>query len=194
MVAAAELGGPDAASGGGSASPSAIPQAWQPEESGPPVAQERTKAVELAASPEPVTASVLAAAVTATTGEQGGARTEEGASVAAANAETSAAAEGASTQGHNLGGSSRQGRGAGGTAGAARGKTTLRAQREDRNRQAEASRTPALGGERRLAEQGEECEGPEGDGAEEAQLSPKGSRSCMGDPAVSAEADATRGL
>ncbi|CAI5964574.1 unnamed protein product [Closterium sp. NIES-64] len=127
MVAAAELGGPDAASGSGSASPSAIPQAWQPEEPGPPVAQERTEAVELAASPEPVTASVLAAAVTAATGEQGGARTEEGAPVAAVNAETSAAAEGASTQGHDLGGSGRQGRGAGGTAGAARGKTKLRA-------------------------------------------------------------------
>ncbi|CAI5994840.1 unnamed protein product [Closterium sp. NIES-64] len=127
MVAAAELGGPDAASGGGSASPSAIPQAWQPEEPGPPVAQERTEAVELAASPEPVTASALAAAVTAATGEQGGARTEEGAPVAGADAETSAAAEGASTQGHDLGGSGRQGRGADGTAGAACGKMTPRA-------------------------------------------------------------------
>ncbi|CAI6010052.1 unnamed protein product [Closterium sp. NIES-65] len=310
MVAAAELGGPDAASGGGSASPSAIPQAWQPEEPGPPVAQEWTEAVELAASPEPVTASVLAAAVTVATGEQDGARTEEGAPFAAANAETSAAAKGASTQGHDLGGSGRQGRGAGGTAGAARGKTKLRAQpaprrpvaglglgppgpllgwllqgqlpqgqerhlpsvgtsdgrreagdmirlaptpiittgnavagpsmqqpprrdsrnstggeqprlpprlnrphgvkpavlrgrkalrgasqglarqrrcwrrgsrREDRNRQAEASRTPALGGEKRLAEQGEECEGPEGGGPEEAQLSAEGSRSSPSD-------------
>ncbi|CAI5952690.1 unnamed protein product [Closterium sp. NIES-64] len=111
MVAAAEPRGPDAASGGGSASPSAIPQTWQPEEPGPPVAQERTEAVELAASPEPVTASALAAAVTAATREQDGARTEEGAPGAAANAETSAAAEGASTQGHDLGGSGRQGRG-----------------------------------------------------------------------------------
>ncbi|CAI5953972.1 unnamed protein product [Closterium sp. NIES-65] len=128
MVAAVELGGPDAAFGGGSASPSAIPQAWQPEEPGPPVAQERTEAVELAASPEPVTASVLAAPVTAATGEQGGAQTEEGAPVAGANAEIYVVAEGASTQGHDLGGSGRQSRGAGGTAGAARGKTTLRAQ------------------------------------------------------------------
>ncbi|CAI5959293.1 unnamed protein product [Closterium sp. NIES-65] len=84
MVAAAELGGPDAASGGGSASPSAIPQAWQPEEPGPPVAQERTEAVELVAPPENVTAPVLAAAVAAASGEQGGARTEEGAPVAVA--------------------------------------------------------------------------------------------------------------
>ncbi|CAI5947406.1 unnamed protein product [Closterium sp. NIES-65] len=81
MVAAAELGGPDAASGSGSASPFAIPQAWQPEEPGPPVAQERTEAVEMAAPPEPVTALVLAAAVAAASGEQGEARTEEGASV-----------------------------------------------------------------------------------------------------------------
>ncbi|CAI5503856.1 unnamed protein product [Closterium sp. Naga37s-1] len=128
MVVAAELGGPDAASGGGSASPSAIPQAWQPEEPGPPVAQERTEVVELAASPEPVTASVLAAAVTAAAGEQDGARTEEGAPIAAASAGTSAAAEGASTQGHGLGGSGRRGHGAGGIAGAARGKMKLRAQ------------------------------------------------------------------
>ncbi|CAI5994527.1 unnamed protein product [Closterium sp. NIES-64] len=229
MVAAAELGGPDAASGGGSASPTAIPQAWQPEELGPPVAQERTEAVVLAASPEPVTASVLAAAVTAATGEQDGARTEEGAPVAAANAETSAAAEGASTQGHDLGGvvdrvveparlpappagrrsfepSQHRGgpeqgwdlvprdpswagfckgschKGKSVTChlqGLARQRRCWRrgSRREDRNMQAEASRTPALGGEKRLAEQGEECEGPEGDGAEEARLSAEGSRS-----------------
>ncbi|CAI6002469.1 unnamed protein product [Closterium sp. NIES-64] len=128
MVAAAELGGPDAASGSGSASPFAIPQAWQPEEPGPPVAQERTEAVEMAAPPEPVTALVLAAAVAAASGEQGEARTEEGASVDGANVEASAAAEGASTQGHVLGGSGRQGRGAGRTAGVGREKTTLRAQ------------------------------------------------------------------
>ncbi|CAI5994175.1 unnamed protein product [Closterium sp. NIES-64] len=88
-TAAAEPGGPDAASGGGSASPSPIPQARQPGETGPPVAQEPTVAVELTASPEPVTASAPAAVATAATGEQGGARTEEDAPVADRAAELS---------------------------------------------------------------------------------------------------------
>ncbi|CAI5519084.1 unnamed protein product [Closterium sp. Naga37s-1] len=106
---AAESDGPDAAFGGGSASPSAIPQAWQPEEPAPAVAQEQTEEVELAVSPEPVTASVLAAAVTAAAGEQDGALAEEDAQTAAASAGTSAAAEGASKQGHGRGGERKTG-------------------------------------------------------------------------------------
>ncbi|CAI5993420.1 unnamed protein product [Closterium sp. NIES-65] len=125
---AVESDGPDAAFGGGSASPSAIPQAWQPEEPGPAVALERTKEVELAASPEPVTASVLVAAVTAAAGERDRAWAEEDAPTAAASARTSAATEGASKQGHDRGGIDRRGHGPGGTAGAARGKMKLRAQ------------------------------------------------------------------
>ncbi|CAI5958841.1 unnamed protein product [Closterium sp. NIES-64] len=125
---AVESDGPDAAFGGGSASPSAIPQAWQPEEPGPAVALERTKEVELAASPEPVTASVLVAAVTAAAGERDRAWAEEDAPTAAASAGTSTTTEGASKQGHSRGGSDRRGHGPGGTAGAARGKMKLRAQ------------------------------------------------------------------
>ncbi|CAI5534935.1 unnamed protein product [Closterium sp. Naga37s-1] len=126
------LGGLDAAFGGGSSAPSAIPQALQPhaEEPGPAVGLEQTEEAVLAASPEPVTAAALAAAVTAAAGEQDGDLAEEDVPTAAASAETSAAAEGANTQGHGQGGSDRQGHGPGVAACAARGKAgkKLRAQ------------------------------------------------------------------
>ncbi|CAI5494834.1 unnamed protein product [Closterium sp. Naga37s-1] len=128
---AVELGGLDAAFGGGSASPSAIPQALQPEVLGPAVALEQTEEAELAVSPEPVTAAVLAAVVTAAAGEQDRDQAEEDEPTAVVSAKTSAAAEGASTQGHGQEGSDRRGHGPGVAARAARGKAgkkKLRAQ------------------------------------------------------------------
>ncbi|CAI5536522.1 unnamed protein product [Closterium sp. Naga37s-1] len=128
---AVERGGPDAAFGSGSASPSAIPQALQPEVLGPAVALEQTEEAELAVSPEPVTAAVLEAVVTAAVGEQYGDQAEEDEPTAGMSAETSAAAEGASTQGHGQEGSDRRGHRPGVAACAARGKAgkkKLRAQ------------------------------------------------------------------
>ncbi|CAI5535351.1 unnamed protein product [Closterium sp. Naga37s-1] len=68
-----------AAFGGGSTSPSAIPRVAQPgaEEPSPGADKEQTAEVVLSASPAPVTAAVLAAAMSAATGEQGGAPSAE---------------------------------------------------------------------------------------------------------------------
>ncbi|CAI5505073.1 unnamed protein product [Closterium sp. Naga37s-1] len=110
-------------------------EALQPGELEQAVDPEQTEELVLAASPEPVTAAALAAAVTAAAGEQDGDRAEEDAPIAAASAETSAAAKGASTQGHDHEGSDRRGHAPAASAGAARGKTVkkkLRAQRAPR--------------------------------------------------------------
>ncbi|CAI5499207.1 unnamed protein product [Closterium sp. Naga37s-1] len=128
---AVERGGPDAAFVGGSTSPSAITQALQPEVLGPAVALEQTEEAELAVSPEPVTATVLEAVVIAAAGEQDGDQAEEDEPTTVVSTETSAAAEGASTQGHGQEGSDRRGHGPGVAACAARGKAgkkKLRAQ------------------------------------------------------------------
>ncbi|CAI5514972.1 unnamed protein product [Closterium sp. Naga37s-1] len=79
-----------AAFGGGSTSSSAIPRVAQPgaEEPSPGADKEQTAEVVLSASPAPVTAAVLAAAMSAATGEQGGAPSAEDVMTAAACAET----------------------------------------------------------------------------------------------------------
>ncbi|CAI5490360.1 unnamed protein product [Closterium sp. Naga37s-1] len=79
-------GGSAAAFGGGSTSTSATPRVAQPEarETRPGADPEQTEEVVLSVSPAPVTAAVLAAVVSATTGEQGGAPVAEGATTAIA--------------------------------------------------------------------------------------------------------------
>ncbi|CAI5513125.1 unnamed protein product [Closterium sp. Naga37s-1] len=79
-----------AAFGGGSTSPSATPRVAQPgaEEPSPGADKEQTAKAVLSASPAPVTAAVLAAAMSAATGEQGGAPSAEDVMTAAACAET----------------------------------------------------------------------------------------------------------
>ncbi|CAI5526288.1 unnamed protein product [Closterium sp. Naga37s-1] len=98
----APAGGSAAAFGGGSTSPSATPRAAQleAEEPSPGADHEQTAEAALSASPAPVTAAVLAAAVSAATGEQDGSPPVEGATTAAACAEMSVAAVAAGRQEH----------------------------------------------------------------------------------------------
>ncbi|CAI5950011.1 unnamed protein product [Closterium sp. NIES-64] len=94
-------GGSTAAFGGGSTSPSAAPRVAQSEaeEPSPGADQEQTAEAALSALPAPVTAAVLAAAVSAATGKQGGAPTAEDVMIAAASAETPVAAVAANSHG-----------------------------------------------------------------------------------------------
>ncbi|CAI5517698.1 unnamed protein product [Closterium sp. Naga37s-1] len=86
----------------GSVSPSDIPRVAQVEAEGRRLEAdpEQTAEVALSASPAPVTPAVLAAVVSAATGEQGDASTAEGATTAIACAEMPAAAAAASRQKH----------------------------------------------------------------------------------------------
>ncbi|CAI5509122.1 unnamed protein product [Closterium sp. Naga37s-1] len=127
-------GGTAAAFGGGSTSLSANHQGAQLQtlELGPAVDLEPSEAVALSASPAPVPAAVLAAAMTAATaaGNQADAPVEGEVPVAAVSAGTSAAAEGADTQERDQAASGRRGHGTVAPVHAARGKggRRLRAQ------------------------------------------------------------------
>ncbi|CAI5536529.1 unnamed protein product [Closterium sp. Naga37s-1] len=125
-------GGSAAAFGGGLTSPSATPRAAQSEAEEPSLGadQEQTAEAALSASPAPVTAAVLAAAVSAATGEQGGASTAEDVMTAAACAETPVAAVAANRQEHGQAEGKIPGRANGDSSGAAQAKLKkkLRAQ------------------------------------------------------------------
>ncbi|CAI5533662.1 unnamed protein product [Closterium sp. Naga37s-1] len=127
-------GGTDAVFGGGSTSRSANHQGAQQQtlELGLAVDREQSEAVTLSASPAPVPAAVLAAAMTAATvaGNLADAPIEGEASVAAVSAGTSAAAEGADTRERDQAASERRGHGTGapGRAAHGRGGRKLRAQ------------------------------------------------------------------
>ncbi|CAI5996650.1 unnamed protein product [Closterium sp. NIES-64] len=130
VAEAAGAVGPEAVAAGATLIRTAI-VALQPEELEQAVDPEQTVELALAALPEPVTAAALAAAVTAAAWELDGDLAKEDAPIATASAEMSAAADGASTQGHGQEGSDRRGHGLAASAGAARGKTVkkkLRAQ------------------------------------------------------------------
>ncbi|CAI5528466.1 unnamed protein product [Closterium sp. Naga37s-1] len=134
VTALGRAGGTAAAFGGGSISLSANHQGAQQQtlELGLAVDREPSEAVGLSASPAPVPAAVLAAAMTAATaaGNLADAPIEGEASVAAVSAGTSAAAEGADTQERDQAASGRRGHGTGAPERAARGKggRKLRAQ------------------------------------------------------------------
>ncbi|CAI5512504.1 unnamed protein product [Closterium sp. Naga37s-1] len=98
-------GGSAAAFGSGSSSPSATQQVAQSqaEETRLCADPEQTGEVALSASPAPVTSTVLAAVVSAATGEQGGVPAAEGAPTAAACARTPIAAAAANRQEHGQG-------------------------------------------------------------------------------------------
>ncbi|CAI5948085.1 unnamed protein product [Closterium sp. NIES-64] len=118
-------GGSTAAFGGGSTSPSAAPRVAQSEaeEPSPGADQEQTAKAALSASPAPVTAAVLAAAVSAATGKQGGAPTAEDVMIAAASAETPVAAVAANRQEHGHVEDEFPGRANGDSSGAAQAKS-----------------------------------------------------------------------
>ncbi|CAI5486428.1 unnamed protein product [Closterium sp. Naga37s-1] len=134
VTALGRAGRTDAVFGGGSTSRSANHQGAQQQtlELGLAVDREPSEAVTLSASPAPVPAAVLAAAMTAATaaGNLADAPIEGEASVAAVSAGTSAAAEGADTQERDQAASGRRGHGTGapGRAAHGRGGRKLRAQ------------------------------------------------------------------
>ncbi|CAI5960068.1 unnamed protein product [Closterium sp. NIES-64] len=125
-------GGSAAAFGGDSTSPSATPRVAQSEaeEPSPGADQEQTAEAALSASPAPVTAAVLAAAVSAAAGKQGGAPTAEDVMIVAASAKTPVAAVAANRQEHGHVEDEVPGRANGDSSGAARAKSKkkLRAQ------------------------------------------------------------------
>ncbi|CAI5534364.1 unnamed protein product [Closterium sp. Naga37s-1] len=133
VVSPDPVDGLDAAFGGDSALPSASPRGGPQRTAEAELATDQEQTEEeatLAASPEPVTAAELAAAVTTAAGERAEGRAEEVALAAATTARTSAAAEGASTRAHGQGGSDIRDPGPGASVCAARGKAgkKLRAQ------------------------------------------------------------------
>ncbi|CAI5968156.1 unnamed protein product [Closterium sp. NIES-64] len=121
-------GGPAAAFDGGSVLPSAIPRDAQTEveETRLGADLELIAEVALSASPAPVTPTVLVAAVSAAIGERGHAPMVEGASSAAACAETPVAVVAASRQEHGQAEGEFAGPASGVSSGAARAKSKTR--------------------------------------------------------------------